>query len=117
MQLNLNSMIQKIPTKGISYTLRSFLIIFVYCIFGLKNSAHGQKADSLFLSDDLINIELRADFDAIQKDRWKEDTVEAGGEPEYFEAMIIYGDEDNKIEVPVNIKARGKFRRNPKHCK
>jgi len=69
------------------------------------------------MSDELISFELHADYNAIQEDKWKEDSLGKGGEPVYFDAMIIYGSDDSKVEVPVRIKARGNFRRNPENCK
>jgi hypothetical protein len=90
--------------------------IFLWILFGNIDKTYAQDLDSLFKSDDLLFFELRADFDALQEDSWKEGE-EKGGEPEYFDALIIYGSEDNKVEVPVRIKARGNFRRNPAHCK
>jgi len=67
------------------------------------------KADTLFLSEEVINIELRSDFSAIQKDR--------AGDPQYHDGELIYYNKDGKeIKIPVKVMARGNFRRDPKNC-
>jgi hypothetical protein len=67
------------------------------------------KPDTLFVSDDVINIELRADFTAIQKDR--------AAEAQNHDGVLIYHTPDGK-EVKLNVKlmVRGNFRRDPKNC-
>jgi len=67
------------------------------------------KADTLFLSDDILKVELRSDFTAIQKDRSEE--------PVYHEGELIYrtGNGDH-VKLSVRVMVRGNFRRDPKHC-
>lgn len=104
--------------NSISKKTRLFISLILAGVLSLINvdvKVFGQKIDSLFTSDELIYLELRADFNSIQEDRWKEDE-EKGGEPVYHEAILRYGSEENPVEVPVRVKARGNFRRNPKYC-
>jgi hypothetical protein len=103
----------------IIYSISLYIILFyTFCVSTIN--AYGQDLDSLFKSDELIYIELRADYNSILEDSWKEDVPEGeprGGEPVYHDAVIVYGPEGNKIELPVRVKARGNFRRDPAHCK
>jgi hypothetical protein len=67
------------------------------------------ETDTLFRSDEIINIQLRSDFSAIEKNRT--------GNPEYFEGELIYyspGGEPAKFNVRVMV--RGHFRRDPEIC-
>lgn len=92
-------------------------IVLFFFVFAAAPQLFGQAdLDSLFKSDDLLSIELHADFKAILDTRWSDDSIK-GGETEYYEAKILYGNEGNQVEVPLRIKARGQFRRNPKYCK
>ena len=79
---------------------------FIY----VTNSVLAAETDSLFQSDELINMELRSDFSAIQNDR--------AGNPEYHDGELIYyitGGET--IKLSVKVIARGNFRRDPVNCK
>jgi len=74
------------------------------------NSVIASKADTLFYSDDIINIELRCDFTAIQNDRMKN--------PQFHDGFLIYLSPGGEtVKLPVKLKARGDFRRNPENCK
>jgi len=67
------------------------------------------ETDMLFQSDEIIKMELRSDFSAIQVDRV--------GNPEYHDGELIYytsGGETTKLTVKV--MARGNFRRDPANC-
>lgn len=93
----------------------TLLILFYLCTTTIQ--LFGQSdLDSLFRSEDLLSIELHAEFKTILDTRWNEDETK-GGETEYYDAKILYGEEGNQVEVPLRIKARGQFRRNPKYCK
>ncbi len=93
------------------------ILLIVSIVFGAASNLFGQPGlDSLFKSDDLLNIDLYSDFKEIIDTRWYEDSVR-GGETEYYEAKILYGEEGSQVEIPLRIKARGQFRRNPKYCK
>ena len=67
------------------------------------------ETDSLFQSDEIINMELRSDFSALNYDRV--------GNPVYRNGELIYytpGGETKKLSVKVMV--RGHFRRNPANC-
>lgn len=83
--------------------LTLFILVFFPCL------ASGIRPDSLFLSDKVIDIELIADFTAIQNER----TVE----PEYHEGELIYHIPGRKkVRLNVKVESRGYFRRDPDHC-
>lgn len=83
--------------------------IYLLTILFFANSLSAAKVDSLFVSDEVIKIELRSDFTAIQKDRSEN--------PEYHDCELIYYSPDGKdVKLSVKIMARGNFRRDPKHC-
>ena len=95
----------------------SGVLLIISFVFVNASNLFGQSdLDSLFRSDDLLYIELYSDFKGILDTRWYEDSVK-GGEAEYYEAKILYGEEGGQVEIPLRIKARGQFRRNPKYCK
>jgi hypothetical protein len=78
-------------------------------LFFVTTSAEADKTDTLFLSDEIINIELRSDFSAIQKDRIEN--------PQYHDGELIYHTPEGKaIKLFVKVMARGNFRRDPKNC-
>jgi len=84
----------------------SFVILFFFIVV---NSAISTGADSLFLSDELMNIELRSDFSAIENDR--ED------KPEYHQGELIYHTPGGEtVKLSVRVMARGNFRRDPSNC-
>lgn len=71
--------------------------------------AAASGVDTLFKSDEIINMELRCDFSAIQADREKD--------PQYHNGELIYQTPDGKtIKLPVKVMARGDFRRDPVNC-
>ena len=87
---------------------------FIACSLMLANNeGYSQKAPAkqpLFESNELTNIEIRADFSEILSDR--EDN------PEYHDAVIIYKNTGgDTISIPAKLKVRGNFRRDPEHCK
>ena len=64
----------------------------------------------LFRSDDILNLTIKANFDDILEDRDEE--------RDYHEAKIAVVSESEVLEeIPVRIKVRGNFRRNPQNCK
>jgi hypothetical protein len=84
-------------------------ILFFLAASLVSLSLLANRPDTLFLSDDVINIEIRSDFSAIQKNRMEE--------PVYFDGEIKYHDQNGKeIKLPVRVEARGNFRRNPANC-
>jgi hypothetical protein len=65
--------------------------------------------DSLFQSDQLIRMELRADFAALQNDRDKIAT--------YHDAVLIcYSPSGDTTTFNVKLMIRGNFRRDPANC-
>jgi hypothetical protein len=84
-------------------------IPFVFFAFFVNEFVFSNNPDTLFLSDDVINIELRSDFSAIEKNRMEE--------PVDFEGELKYRDQSGKeIKLAVKVEARGNFRRNPVNC-
>jgi hypothetical protein len=68
-----------------------------------------ETSDSLFLSDEILNLELRSDFSAIEKSRT--------GEPQYFEGeLVCFPAGSPSVKFPVKVSVRGQFRRNPEIC-
>jgi hypothetical protein len=85
------------------------LSAIILMLFFISNPVDAVKADTLFLSDEIINIELRSDFTAIQKDRVEN--------PQYHDGELIYHTPDGKeVKLFVKVMARGNFRRDPKNC-
>ena len=75
----------------------------------ITNSLLAVDTDTLFKSDEIINIELRSDFSAIQLDRVDK--------PQYHQGEVIYQSPDGKIvKLSVKVMARGDFRRDPENC-
>jgi len=84
-----------------------FLMLALICF---TNTLSAAGPDSLFYSDEIINIELRCDFSAIQNDRTKS--------PQFHDGYIKYlSPNGEKIMLSVKVKVRGDFRRNPENCK
>lgn len=84
--------------------LASLLTLFI-----LPFSAFSQTADTLFQSDEIINLELRADFSALQADR--------KANPLYHDGELIYHSNDGKtVYFSVKVMVRGNFRLDPSHC-
>ncbi len=80
-----------------------------FSFFSFSVSLPAAKVDTLFMSDEIINIELRSNFSAIQKDR--------SGEPVYHNGELIYqGPDGSPVKLSVKVMARGHFRRDPVHC-
>jgi hypothetical protein len=75
----------------------------------VTHSLYASEPDTLFRSDKILRMELRADFTAILKDR--------GETPGYHEAELLFKDFDRKVvKLPVKVMVRGNFRRNPGNC-
>lgn len=85
------------------------IVLYSAAFIIISNAVLAAKADSLFQSDDIINIELRSDFSAIQIDR--------AGNPEYHDGELIYYSESGvPVSLSVRVMARGNFRRDPANC-
>ena len=75
----------------------------------ITNSLLAVDTDTLFKSDEIIKIELRSDFSAIQLDRFDK--------PQSHQGEVIYQSPDGKIvKLSVKVNARGDFRRDPENC-
>jgi hypothetical protein len=87
--------------------LRS-LIILLFSIYPIKRVL-AEKSSSLFESDELLRLELRADFNAIEKGRTED--------PEYFDGELIwFSSNDIPEKFNVKVMVRGHFRRDPEIC-
>lgn len=82
-------------------------LLFVACFF-LLSSALGQSF-SLFDSDEVLELTLRADLKTVFKDR--------GDDPQYHPASIHYRADQNAISIPIKIRTRGHFRKLSSNCK
>jgi hypothetical protein len=91
-------------TGIINYRFAAILILMA-----IFQPAYSSRPDSLFQSDQVIMMELRADFAALQNDR---DKI-----PVYRDAVLIYytpaGD---TTTLNVRVMVRGNFRRDPANC-
>ena len=97
------NLIYDIKLNLLKISVSTLSLIFV------TNSARATGIDSLFRSDEIIKMELRSDFSAIQKDRDEN--------PEYHDGELIYystGGEPTKLAVRVMV--RGHFRLKPTNC-
>lgn len=98
--------------KQLAYTYISAYQRFCFLVisfFLIHYYAFASETDTLFLSDDIINIEIRSDFSAIQIDRI--DT------PTYHEGQLIYHTPGRKpTTLSVEVMARGNFRRDTANC-
>lgn len=85
-----------------------FIVIFLTTNSFFFNITAG-KPDTLFMSEEIMEIELRADFAQIEMERL--------GTPEYHEGKLTYIEPDGSaIDIPVRVMARGNFRMNPANC-
>jgi hypothetical protein len=97
---------------NLNYSIKVSLLKISVCalpfIF-VTNSVMAANVDSLFKSDEIIKMELRSDFSAIQKDRAEN--------PEYHDGELIYYSSNGEpTKLSVKVMARGNFRRNPVNC-
>ena len=82
-------------------------LLALACCF-LLTSAMGQSSN-LFDSDEVIELTLRADLKTVFKDR--------GDDPQYHPATLYYQADQIAINIPLNIKTRGHFRKMSSNCK
>lgn len=95
--------------KFIKSDLFNSLVLIILLTFSNVDSK-AAKPDTLFLSDEVIRMELHADFSAIQKDR-DQDPKEHKGR------LIYYTSSGETVNLPVNVTTRGNFRLDPANCK
>ncbi len=91
--------------KSISLKALAFFAFYLF----LSICAEGQKPDTLFTSDEVLNLELRCDFSAIRADTAKDPQPQNG-------KLIFYSPDGKIIKFSVKVRARGDFRRNPEIC-
>jgi len=82
-------------------------LLFVACFFLLSN-ALGQSSN-LFDTDEVMELTLRGDLKTVFKDR--ED------DSQYHPATLHYQADQNAINIPIQIKTRGHFRKMASNCK
>ncbi len=91
--------------KTFFFRITVCILAFLFVSFGVT----GQKTDTLFFSDEVINMELSSDFSAIRADTAKD--------PKPHNGKLIYHDPDGRTrKFTVKVRARGDFRRNPEIC-
>lgn len=74
------------------------------------SSLSAQKYDSLFQSDEVINMELKCNFTAIENDRSED--------PDYLDGELSYlSGTGDTITFSLKIKPRGNFRLDPVNCR
>jgi len=101
--INMISLIKERMRGGIG---KSFLVL---TLINISANLCAAEPDPMFVSDEVIKIELRSDFTKIIGDRTEF--------KEYQPAELNYQLKGgNKITLAVMIKARGNFRLNPDNC-
>ncbi len=93
------------------YLIKRISIIFLLLLFYTNIFAQTKNAntDSLFKSDEMLYITLRANFKKLRKD--------VKTKSKYHKAFMNITDSDGvKKNIVVNLKPRGNFRKNPKNC-
>ena len=98
----------QVCTIKYTYTFLKFAFWSLSLLYS-TGSISGAGSGDLFRSDEIIHLELRSDFTAIQIDRT--------GNPQYNDGELIYyvpGGET--LRFTVRIIARGNFRRMPENC-
>ena len=92
----------------VKFNFLKIAICILLCIY-ISDYGFSSDVDSLFQSDNIINLELRSDFSKIRKD-----TV---GEPQYHDGELIYYNQDGTSKkLSVQVRVRGNFRRSPRNC-
>ena len=102
-------MLTKVQTIYLQRTDLYKILIFMllYTFWSVRVSA--TEPDSLFRSEEIILLELRSDFKAIEASRT--------GDPEYFDGELIYNNPGGESEkFSVKVMARGHFRRDTAIC-
>lgn len=90
-------------------TYKQVVVSYLFSFLLSQAASANGLPDSLFLSDDVLYLELRTDFKAILKNR-SEDAV-------YQEGEIRYPGKGNEfIAIPVRVAPRGNFRLKPENC-
>jgi len=82
-------------------------LLSLVCLF-LLNSILGQSSN-LFNTEEVLELTLRSDLKTVFKDR--------GDDPHYHPATIHYQDDHDTINIPIQIRSRGHFRKVSSNCK
>lgn len=98
----------KVSENRIQFFLLNILLSFLLLVL-LSDPVIASDTDSLFKSDDIINLELRSDFSSIR--------IDTTGEPQYHDGELIYYAADGSSEkFSVKVRIRGNFRRKAENC-
>jgi hypothetical protein len=89
--------------------LKKRTIFFALVLSLISSYPSYSQPDSLFISDEIIRIELKSDFSAILKDMISEPV-------EHDAELIYYQKKGKSVSMPVKLEVRGNFRRNPENC-
>jgi hypothetical protein len=85
------------------------ILFFTLLLLLWTVTVFADEPDSLFRSEEIIKLELRSDFTAIEKSRT--------GDAEYFDGELIYDIPGGEPEIfSVKVMVRGHFRRDPAIC-
>ncbi len=79
-----------------------------YLLLALSGPVFAQSPEGFFNNEELIELELVTDLPILQADR--------GKDVEYHPATIRYKGEAGMEEIPLEIRARGNFRKQPQIC-
>ena len=82
--------------------------IFFSLLFLLSTHSSTTAQELLFDQDGMLKVTLAMDMETVLNDV-SEDRAQ-------HPAIITYNDGDASISVPLKVKTRGNFRRNPEHC-
>jgi hypothetical protein len=85
------------------------IALFIFLIGGASNLHGATQTDSLFRSDEIIKMELRSDFTAIEADRT--------GQAVYHDGELLYQTSGGEpVKLPVKLIVRGHYRRDTANC-
>jgi len=82
----------------------SILII----VLSISTSVFAQEAERVFAQDDVLEVTFSLDLETVLND--------VSEEREQHPAFIAYQKDGESISVPLKVKTRGNFRRNPENC-
>jgi hypothetical protein len=90
-------------------SLKIFICLMAFILLQYPAQAQAHETDTLFLSDELIYLDLSSHFSEIRADTSKD--------PKPHPGKLIYRNPDGKTQTfTVKVRARGDFRRNPEIC-
>lgn len=102
--------ISKINKKKRHALLLRLVQLLLLIAIGLVLSAQSRaQSNKLFSSDEVLEITLDLDMKALMRDR--------GDDPEYHQATLKYKEGDTAYDIPLRVRARGNFRKNPANCR